>query len=123
MEATTTETNPKCCAPGSSDPGRGSVDLPVLEARPLRVAGASSVLPDDHGSTPAVPSIGPSATGSGPARIDRIASATSRCEKFALSDGFQIVLATIQAFDDVDAPAPATETGIAPISLQRYQCR
>jgi hypothetical protein len=123
MEATTTEVNRRSCAAGGSDPGRESVDLPVLEARPLRIAGASTALSDDHGSALTAPSSGPSARSACPTTGNKIASATSHCEKVALSDGAEIVFATVCTFDDVEAPASTAETCTVPMSLQRYQSR
>ena len=91
-------TNSSHCGTADREPGRGSVDLPVLDARPLRIAGAmTGRVPEIAGSDAAIPAGTADArrfAGGDRILVGEATAATSCCEKVALSDGTQIEFAT-----------------------------
>jgi predicted homoserine dehydrogenase-like protein len=126
MEATI-ETIRKPCAAGAREAGRGSVDMPVLEARPLRVSGAmigvGSDLPADAVVEAADIAGGRRTTGVSRSPARETTTAAVHGEKVALSDGTQIVFATTCSADDLEALLLTAEARMPPMSLQRYRGR
>jgi hypothetical protein len=126
MEATI-QTIRKPCAAGIREAGRSSVDMPVLEARPLRIAGAAT----GAGSGFPVDDVIPSAdmadgrytasASRGPA--SGILTAALHGGKVALSDGTQIAFTTACPAAVLEASSLSPEVGEPSLSLQRYRGR
>jgi hypothetical protein len=126
MEATI-QTIGKSCAAGAQEAGRSSIDMPVLEARPLRLSGAmigaSTDRPGDAVAQSADMASRRNIVGTSRGAARETTTAAWHNEKVTLSDGTQIVFATTCSADDLKVSSLKAEVRMLPMSLQRYRGR